>query len=108
VSAEDFYLLVPEDEWIEERLSKRKPYDPDEVIELVHQRAEQDQLVERAEPWWWFNAWKAVRLALWLAVCVLMEVQTAGFPPWAVAFGVVLLIFLRTTASAATSVRLRP
>jgi hypothetical protein len=27
VSAEDFYLLVPEDEWVEERLSRRRSWD---------------------------------------------------------------------------------
>ena len=32
MSDDDFYLLVPEDEWVEERLSNRTPYDPDEVI----------------------------------------------------------------------------
>jgi Domain of unknown function (DUF5122) beta-propeller len=33
VSAEDFYLLVPEDEWVEERLSRRRSWDDREEIE---------------------------------------------------------------------------
>ena len=87
MSAEDFYLLQPQDEWVEERLSKRTPYDPDAVIPAMYPAASAPREVL---PWWWEGAWTAVGLVLWSAFCV-----WAGFDSVVGGAGAVMLIWLR-------------
>ena len=90
MSDDDFYLLVPEDEWVEERLSNRTPYDPDEVIPATYPAA---PAPPEGFPWWWEGAWTALGLALWTAFCVWQ-----GFPAEVGGFGAAMLIWLRRRA----------
>jgi hypothetical protein len=89
--ADDFYLLVPEDEWVEERLRQPRSWDTPDVIEAVHRRA--DAQDEGDLPRWWWNAWTAVGLALWVVLCV-----WAGLPTEVGGFGAAMFLWLRWRA----------
>jgi hypothetical protein len=60
VSAEDFYLLVPEDEWVEERLSRRRSWDDHDEFEV---QSTPPTIGPSADVRWYL--WTGVALALW-------------------------------------------
>ena len=70
--SEDFFLLQPDDEFVEWRLSQPRSWDTPDVIEAVYQEVEAEPV---APPAWWWDAWTAVGLALVVVVCL-----WAGFP----------------------------
>jgi hypothetical protein len=83
--SEDFYLLVPEDEWVEERLSRRRLWDDREGIE---QQSHTPTTGPSADVWWYL--WTGVALVLWAAFCV-----WAGFDSVVGGAGAAMLIWLR-------------
>ena len=88
MSAEDFYLLAPEDEWVEERLSQPRSWDTPDVIDAVYLRA--DAAAERDLPTGGGTALTAVGLVLWTVCCI-----WAKFEPEIGGFGAAMLIWLR-------------
>ena len=89
--SEDFFLLQPEDEWVEERLSRPRSWRTPDLTAAVHQRAAEEP--QEALPWWWWDAWTAVGLVLWVLVCLLL-----GFPSEVGGLGAIVFLVLRWRA----------
>ena len=64
MSKDDFYLLVPEDEWVEEQLSRRRSWDDRDEFE---QQSHSPTTGPSADAWWYL--WTGVALVLWTVFC---------------------------------------
>ena len=85
MSKDDFYLLVPEEELVEERLSRPWSWDDRDEFEM---RSAPPTVGPFADVWWYL--WTGVALVLWTAFCV-----WAGFDSVAGGAGAAMLIWLR-------------
>jgi hypothetical protein len=83
--AEDFFLLQPEDEWVEERLSRRRSWDDRKEFE---QQSHTPTSGPSTDVWWYL--WTGVALVLWTAFCV-----WAAFDSVVGGAGAAMLIWLR-------------
>jgi hypothetical protein len=104
--SDDFFLLQPEDEWVEERVSERRAEAPagrwvrGPGGEMTWEAGVYEPDPGPLEigpwfelPWWWWNAWTGVGLVLWVLFAV-----WAGFPTEVGGFGAAMLIWLRWRA----------
>lgn len=82
---DDFYLLMPEDEWVEERLSRRRSWDDREGIE---QQSHTPTTGPSADVCWYLST--GLALVLWTAFCV-----WAGFDSVVGGAGAAMLVWLR-------------
>ena len=82
---DDFYLLVLEDAWVEERLSRRRSWDDREEI---NQQSYTRTTGPSAGVWWYL--WTGVALVLWTVFCA-----WAGFDSVVGGAGAAMLIWLR-------------
>ena len=71
MSKDDFYPLVPEDEWVEERMSRRRSWDGREEFEM---QSASPTIGPSADVWWYL--WTGVALVLWTALCVWAELDS--------------------------------